>query len=195
MFCNPRRSLSWGGLCTGEISVRGRSLSWSGLSLHHHPPPPSSAWGGLCLERSLPGEVSVLGRSLSWRGLCRGRSLSWSGLSLHHHPPPPRRGQASDPRSESKHTSFGSESPQLFPKGSEAPLGRRAERDRPSRRPSQGLSHPAALRAKGQRHLSGMEVGAGGMPGPGLADPSRRCYRNEGQWAEGTDSGEGDTQS
>ena len=62
-------------------------------------------------------------------------------------------------------------------------------------RPSQGLSCPAELRAKGQRHLSGMEVGAGGMPGPGSGDTSRWCYRNEGQRAEGTDSGEGDTQS
>ena len=158
MFCNPRRSLSWGGLCTGEISVRGRSLSWSGLSLHHHPPPPSSAWGGLCLERSLPGEVSVLGRSLSWRGLCWGRSLSWSGLSLHHHPPPPRRGQASDPRSESKHTSFVSESPQLFPKGSETPLGRTAERDRPSPQAFSGPLTPCCAQGKG----SATPLGDGG---------------------------------
>ena len=58
-----------GGLCPGEVSVQGRSLSRGSLSSG------VSVQGGLC-----PGEVSVRGISVQW-GLCPGGSLS-SGVSV-----------------------------------------------------------------------------------------------------------------
>ena len=186
MFCSQGglclgTSLSWGGLCPerslpGEVSVLGRSLPGE-VSV---------------LETSLPGEVSVLGRSLSWGGLCLGRSLpgevsvwgrslSWSGLSLHHHPPPPpgakpvTLGLNQSPLPLCQHLCSCS-----LKEGRPPWVAWQREIALPCR-PFQGLSRPAALRTKGQRHLSGMEVRTGEMPGPGLGDTSRRCYRNEGQ--------------
>lgn len=144
-----------------------------------------SVWGGLC-----PGEVSVRGRSLYGGDLCLGVAFPSTTILPHPagaKPVTPGLNQSTLPLCQNL--------PSCSPKEVRPPWVAGQRETALPRRPSQGLSHPAALRAKGQRHLSGMEVGAGGMPGPGSGDTSRRCYRNEGQWAEGTDSGEGDTQS
>ena len=155
----PREVSAWGGLCSGEVSAR----------------------GGLC-----PGEVSVLGRSLpgevsAWGGLCMGEIsvLEWP------FPPPP-----SSPTPRAKPVTLGLNQSPLplcqhlcscsLKEGRPPWVAWQREIAFPCR-PFQGLSRPAALRTKGQRHLSGMEVRTGEMPGPGLGDTSRRCYRNEGQ--------------